>query len=295
MASYLSAKGPTAFAPAMDLDMYAHPTTQENIKKLVDRGHLLIDSESGHLASGLSGKGRMAEPEHIVAAVESFFQAQAPLSGKKVLVTAGPTYEPIDAVRFIGNYSSGKMGFEIANRLAELGAHVVLVSGPSSQQIDHPNVQLIRVKTSKEMFDACHEHFAIADITVKSAAVADYRPKEVLDHKMKKSEQELSIELERTDDILGSLGKIKKDHQILIGFALETNDEIAYAKGKIGRKNLDMIVLNSLRDAGAGFGHDTNKVTFIDKDNKMASFELKSKREVAVDLSNKILELCGSI
>ncbi|MEO0404758.1 MAG: bifunctional phosphopantothenoylcysteine decarboxylase/phosphopantothenate--cysteine ligase CoaBC [Bacteroidota bacterium] len=295
MATYLSAKCPTAFAPAMDLDMYAHPTTQENIKKLTDRGHVLIDSESGFLASGLSGKGRMAEPENIVESVASFFQLKAPFNDKNVLITAGPTYEPIDAVRFIGNYSSGKMGYEIANRFAELGAKVTLVSGPSSQEIHHPNVKLIRVKTSKEMYDACHEHFAIANITIKSAAVADYRPKNVLDHKMKKSEKELSIELERTDDILGSLGNIKRADQLLIGFALETNDEVAYAKGKIERKNLDMIVLNSLRDAGAGFGHDTNKVTFIDKDNKMASFELKSKREVAVDLSNKILELCGNI
>jgi len=293
MAVYLSAKCPVAFAPAMDLDMYKHKTTQKNISKLLGFGHLLIDAESGELASGLEGKGRMAEPENIVVALNSFFLSKAPLNGKQCLVSAGPTYESIDAVRFIGNYSSGKMGFAIAEQLADLGARVRLVSGPSSMNTSHPNIELIRVQSAQEMLEACLDVFSNCQITIKSAAVADYRPKNVSKDKIKKDSSTLNIELEPTTDILATLGQHKRDDQLLIGFALETQNEIAYAKGKIARKNLDLIVVNSLRDKGAGFGHDTNKVTFIDKHNKMVSFELKSKQEVAVDLSNKILELCG--
>lgn len=293
MAVYLSAKCPVAFAPAMDLDMFKHETTQKNISELIGFGHLLIDAESGELASGLEGKGRMAEPENIVAALNSFFLSKAPLNGKRCLVSAGPTYESIDAVRFIGNYSSGKMGFAIAEQLAELGAEVTLVSGPSSMNTSHHNIELVRVQSAQEMLEACLAVFGNCHITVKSAAVADYRPKHVSNEKIKKDSSTLNIELEPTTDILATLGQQKRDDQLLVGFALETQNEIAYAKGKIARKNLDLIVLNSLRDKGAGFGHDTNKVTFIDKHNKMVSFELKSKQEVAVDLSNKILELCG--
>ncbi len=293
LAVYLSAKCPIAFAPAMDLDMYAHPSTQENLNALVERGHLLIDSESGFLASGLEGKGRMAEPATIAASIQQFFQDRAPLLGKKCLVTAGPTYEHIDAVRFIGNFSSGKMGFAIADQLSSMGAEVTLIAGPSSEKCRYDNIQRIDVTSAEEMLKACLEHFPACDVLVKSAAVADYRPKERSAIKMKKKDAAMNIELEPTTDILATLGKMKKEHQITIGFALETNDEIAHAQGKIQRKNLDLIVLNSLRDEGAGFGHATNKVSFIDKHNKIVNFELKSKRDVALDLSKKILELCS--
>ena len=293
LAVYLSAKCPVAFAPAMDLDMFAHTSTQDNIHSLKERGHLLIDAESGELASGLEGKGRMAEPEHIVEQLNDYFKKTSPLAGKTCLVTAGPTHESIDAVRFVGNHSSGKMGFAIAETLAENGAKVILISGPSALNAVHSNIELIRVKSAEEMHKACNSAFTKADITVKSAAVADYRPKHTADHKIKKIEENLSIELEPTVDILAALGAKKREDQLLIGFALETNNELQYAKEKIQRKNLDLIVLNSLRNKGAGFGHDTNQVTFIDKHNKLASFELKSKREVANDLLKKILELCG--
>ncbi|MDG1157892.1 MAG: bifunctional phosphopantothenoylcysteine decarboxylase/phosphopantothenate--cysteine ligase CoaBC [Flavobacteriales bacterium] len=293
LAVYLSAKCPIAIAPAMDLDMYAHESTQNNLQILEERGHLLIDSESGFLASGLEGKGRMAEPENIVKAIDEFFNSKAPLRGKKCLVTAGPTYEKIDAVRFIGNYSSGKMGFAIADQLASMGAEVVLVSGPSSEQVQQENITRIDVESAAEMLEACLIHFPGCDILVKSAAVADYKPKHRADIKLKKQDQDLSIELSPTVDILARLGEMKKAHQITIGFALETNNELEHAKSKIQRKNLDLIVLNSLQDTGAGFGHSTNKVTFIDKHNKIANFELKSKRDVALDLSKKILELCS--
>lgn len=293
LAVYLSAKCPVAIAPAMDLDMYAHASTQDNLKALVERGHLLIDSESGFLASGLEGKGRMAEPANIFASVEQFFRNKAPLLGKKCLVTAGPTYEHIDAVRFIGNFSSGKMGFAIADQLASMGAEVTLISGPSSEKCTYDSITRIDITSAEEMLNACLEHFPSCDILVKSAAVADYRPKERSAIKMKKQDAALNIELEPTTDILATLGKLKKEEQITIGFALETNDEVANAQGKIQRKNLDLIVLNSLQDKGAGFGHATNKVSFIDKHNKIVNFELKSKRDVALDLSKKILELCS--
>ena len=293
LAVYLSAKCPVAIAPAMDLDMYAHESTQLNLRNLEERGHLIIDSESGFLASGLEGKGRLAEPENIVLAIDEFFNSKAPLRGKKCLVTAGPTYEKIDAVRFIGNYSSGKMGFAIADQLASMGAEVVLVSGPSSEQVQQENITRIDVESAAEMLEACLIHFPSCNILVKSAAVADYKPKHRSDIKLKKQDQDLSIELSPTVDILARLGEMKKAHQITIGFALETNNELEHAKSKIQRKNLDLIVLNSLQDSGAGFGHSTNKVTFIDKHNKIANFELKSKRDVALDLSKKILELCS--
>jgi len=293
LAVYLSAKCPIAIAPAMDLDMYAHESTQRNLQNLEERGHLIIDSESGFLASGLEGKGRLAEPENIVLAIDEFFNSKAPLRGKKCLVTAGPTYEKIDAVRFIGNYSSGKMGFAIADQLATMGAEVVLVSGPSSEQVQQENITRIDVESAAEMLEACLTYFPSCDILVKSAAVADYTPKHRSEIKLKKEDQDLSIELSPTVDILARLGEMKKAHQITIGFALETNNELEHAKSKIQRKNLDLIVLNSLQDSGAGFGHSTNKVTFIDKHNKIANFELKTKRDVALDLSKKILELCS--
>lgn len=291
-ATFLSARCPVMVAPAMDLDMYSHPSTQSNLTTLSERGTLILEAQDGELASGLVGKGRMEEPEEIVKAIEAHFLSSAPLFGKKALVTAGPTYEPIDAVRFIGNYSSGKMGYAVARELAEKGAAVTLVSGPSSEQMDHPGVEVQHVRTAAEMYEACNSHFAQSDITVMSAAVADYRPAQKQDHKIKKKDTKLTIELEPTEDILKSLGSQKKDTQLLIGFALETDDEESNARGKLERKNLDMIVLNSLNDKGAGFGHDTNKVTFIERSNKMASFELKSKTEVAQDIVKKIIELC---
>lgn len=291
-ATFLSARCPVMVAPAMDLDMYVHPSTQANLATLNERGTLILEAKDGELASGLVGKGRMEEPEEIMNAIEAHFLNSAPLYGKQALVTAGPTYEPIDAVRFIGNYSSGKMGYAIARELAEKGASVTLVSGPSSEHMDYPGVEVHHIRTAAEMYEACNIHFAQADITVMSAAVADYRPVQKKAHKIKKTDAKLTIELEPTVDILKSLGSQKKDTQILIGFALETDDEESNARAKLERKNLDMIVLNSLNDKGAGFGHDTNKVTFIERSNKMASFELKSKVEVAQDIVKKIIEIC---
>lgn len=293
LAVYLSARCQVAVAPAMDLDMYAHPSTQENLKLLAERGNCIIDPEEGELASGLTGKGRMAEPEHIVNNLSAWFLAKAPLHGKRALVTAGPTHEPIDPVRFIGNHSTGKMGFAIAERLAELGAHVELVTGPVALTSKHSNVQITRIQTAAEMFELCTKFGPASDIVVMSAAVADYRPSIQASQKIKKHETSLKIELEPTVDVLAELGKRKPKHQVLVGFALETNNELEHAKGKLQRKNLDLIVLNSLNDPGAGFGHDTNKVTFIDRHNKISTFELKSKSDVAADLATKIIELCN--
>ena len=289
LATYLSAKCPVYFAPAMDLDMYQHPSTKNSLEKLQSFGNILIPAENGELASGLIGEGRMAEPLAIVSFIEKEMLSKLPLKGKKVLITAGPTYEAIDPVRFIGNHSTGKMGFEIAKSAANLGAEVVLISGPSSQQMQHSFVRRINVTSATEMYDAVHQEFSKVDIAVLTAAVADYKPKNVASQKIKKTENSLDIQLTPTKDILASLGAIKKQ-QFLVGFALETNNEIANAKGKLQRKNLDMIVLNSLQDKGAGFAKNTNKVTIIDADLNEIPFELKSKTEVANDILNQILK-----
>ena len=288
IATYLSAKCPVYFAPAMDLDMYKHPSTLSSFNLLHQFGNIMISAESGELASGLSGEGRMAEPENIIAFIEADIERQWPLKGKKILITAGPTYEPIDPVRFIGNHSSGKMGFDIAASAANQGAEVILISGPSHLNVSNSRIKLIRIVTAQEMYEACHQYYDAVDIAICAAAVADYRPSHVANQKIKKTEDHFSIELEKTSDILASLGKIKK-HQFLIGFALETENEIENAKLKIQKKNLDLIVLNSLQDEGAGFGKSTNKVTFIDRNNHIEAMELKSKEAVAQDIINKII------
>ena len=290
IATYLSAKCPVYLAPAMDLDMYKHPSTIHSLKSLTSFGNLIIPAESGELASGLSGEGRMAEPENIVGFITKDLEGQLPLLNKKFLITAGPTYEAIDPVRFIGNHSSGKMGFEIAEAAAKLGAQVVLVSGPTNCVTHNSLIKVVQVISADQMYTVCHQYFTEADVVIASAAVADYRPKTVADQKIKKQEDTLTIELVKNKDILKSLGEIKQK-QFLVGFALETENEIENAKAKIKKKNLDLIVLNSLQDAGAGFGGDTNKVTFIDKDNQIDNFILKSKEEVATDLIAKIIDL----
>lgn len=288
LATYLSAKCPVYFAPAMDLDMYKHPTTLDNFKKLESYKNIMIPAESGELASGLSGEGRMAEPENIVSFLEKHILEALPLYGKKILITAGPTYEAIDPVRFIGNHSTGKMGYDIANEAANLGAKVYLVSGPSHQKVNNRSIELIKVTSAEEMYQACNEKYALVDVAIAAAAVADYKPKNVAQQKIKKSDAAFSIELEKTKDILQSLGTQKKN-QFLIGFALETENEIENAKLKIQKKNLNLIVLNSLNDKGAGFGQPTNKVTFIDNNFQIEPKELKSKEDVAVDIVEKII------
>jgi phosphopantothenoylcysteine decarboxylase/phosphopantothenate--cysteine ligase len=288
IATYLSATCPIYFAPAMDLDMYKHPSTLASFSKLKSYRNTIIPAESGELASGLSGEGRMAEPENIVAFLEKDLERKLPLLGKKIVITAGPTYEAIDPVRFIGNHSSGKMGYDLAQSAANFGASVILISGPSHLSIQNNLVQLIRVVSAQEMFEESQKYFEISDVFIGAAAVADYKPKNSAAHKIKKSEDSFTIELEKTKDILASLGSIKKN-QFLIGFALETENEIENAKLKVQKKNLDLIVLNSLQDAGAGFGGSTNKVTFIDKDFNVEPMELKSKEAVADDILNKII------
>ncbi|MDN3677162.1 bifunctional phosphopantothenoylcysteine decarboxylase/phosphopantothenate--cysteine ligase CoaBC [Flavobacterium paronense] len=288
IATYLSAKCPVYFAPAMDLDMYKHPSTVASFHTLKQFGDIIIPAEKGELASGLSGEGRMAEPENIVDFLEKDLESKLPLIGKKILITAGPTYEAIDPVRFIGNHSSGKMGFDIAERAAELGASVILISGPTHLNTKKAVINLIRVTSAQEMYDACHEYFEKVDVAICAAAVADYKPKFVAKQKIKKAAASLAIELEKTQDILASLGKIKQQ-QFLIGFALETENEIENAKLKIQKKNLDLIVLNSLMDEGAGFGKTTNKITFIDKDFVVEPMDLKLKELVAIDIMNKVI------
>lgn len=289
-AVYLSAKCPVYVAPAMDLDMWKHESTQENIHKIKSYGNLVIAPNSGELASGLYGAGRMAEPEEILDFLSTEIIKGLPLTGKKVLVTAGPTYEAIDPVRFIGNHSSGKMGFAIADQLAGLGAAVTLISGPTAQKSTQ-KVTRIDVISAAEMLEACKSAFQDADITVMSAAVADYTPVAVAAQKIKKQEGGLNIELVKTTDILSTLGQLKTTAQILIGFALETENEEDNAKGKLGRKNLDLIVLNSLNDKGAGFKSDTNKITIFNKAFEKTVFEVKSKTEVAKDICTEILKL----
>jgi phosphopantothenoylcysteine decarboxylase/phosphopantothenate--cysteine ligase len=290
MAVYMSARCPVFFAPAMDHDMYLHGATVENIEKLISFGHHLLAPGEGELASGLIGKGRMAEPEEIVQAVISNLTAQSPLHGKKFLVTAGPTYEAIDPVRFIGNHSTGKMGFALAEALANMGAQVTLVSGPSELQIHHPLVHRVDVTTATEMLDACLPVYDRADGAVLAAAVADYMPEETLAQKLKKNDEKWSLSLVKTPDIALALGSRKREGQCLVGFALETNDELNSATQKLNRKNLDLIVLNSLRDEGAGFGSDTNKITLIWRNNKTHEFGLKPKSQVAADIAHAIVE-----
>ncbi|MBV1922602.1 MAG: bifunctional phosphopantothenoylcysteine decarboxylase/phosphopantothenate--cysteine ligase CoaBC [Flavobacteriaceae bacterium] len=289
LAVYLSAKCPVYYAPAMDLDMYKHPTTLSSFSKLNEFGNIQIEATSGELASGLIGKGRMAEPEEIVKFIESDILKNLPLKGKKILITAGPTFEAIDPVRFIGNHSSGKMGYAIAEAAASLGAEVILVSGPVSLQIEHSLVKIIKVTSADEMYQSVHNHFSECQIAILTAAVADFTPANVAEQKIKKKDDSLTLELKKTKDILASLGKIK-NKQVLVGFALETENEIENAKTKLLRKNLDLIVLNSLNDKGAGFKTDTNKVTIITKDNKIEPYPVKTKREVAFDILQHIIK-----
>lgn len=289
--TFMSAKCPVFFAPAMDLDMYQHGSTKDNIQQLQDYGHHLIPAEKGSLASGLQGEGRMAEPEHILAHLNNFLEAQMPMRGMKVLVTAGPTYERIDPVRFIGNFSSGKMGVAIAEEFAERGADVTLICGPSNIKSAHPLINRIDVMSAQEMYEACQQHHADSRVVVMSAAVADYRPETISDQKIKKeAEDKMHIDMVRNPDILSWMGKNKPKDQVLVGFALETENAEANAQKKLNAKNLDLIVLNTLEDEGAGFGHDTNKVSFVEKENKSTSFELKSKSEVARDLVEHLLK-----
>ena len=289
LATYLSAKCKVYFAPAMDLDMYKHTSTKENLQKLQSFGNVMIPAESGELASGLEGEGRMAEPENILAFIEKDILSGLPLRNKKVVITAGPTHEAIDPVRFIGNHSSGKMGFELAKEAANLGAEVILISGPSNETVNHSLIQRIDVTNAEEMYNAVHQYYASCDIAILSAAVADFKPSKLASDKIKKKDAELSLKLVPTKDILASLGKAK-ENQFLVGFALETSNELENAKGKLKRKNLDLIVLNSLNDEGAGFKKATNKITIIDADENCQKFDTKSKSEVAKDIFNEILK-----
>ena len=289
LAIYLSARCPVLFAPAMDLDMLQHPATKKNFGLLKEYDNHLIEPRYGELASGLTGQGRMAEPEEIMEYLSGFFGTTQVLKGKKVLVTAGPTHEAIDPVRFISNHSSGKMGFAIAEAFADHGADVNLITGPTQQHTQHPRIHVKQITTAREMLEACSQYFEETDIAVLSAAVADYKPQETATQKIKKKDENLTLALTRTDDIAATLGKRKHNGQIIVGFALETEEEEANALRKLKSKNFDLIVLNSLRDAGAGFGHDTNKVTILDGKQK-ATFELKSKKQVAGDIVRAIIE-----
>jgi len=290
-AVFLSARCPVFVAPAMDVDMWHHPATQQNIHRVAAMGVHIIPVGHGELASGLTGEGRMAEPEEIVTYLTAYFAKKKDLAGKKALVTAGPTYEHLDPVRFIGNHSTGKMGISVAESLAERGAMVTLVLGPTTQNTDHPGVKTVKVMSAQQMYDACTAVFAETDIVVLSAAVADYRPATFSETKIKKKDDEMQIELAKTIDIAATLGSQKKPGQLLVGFALETNNEAANAQSKLERKNLDLIVLNSLRDVGAGFGHDTNKITLIFRNGTIEPFELKSKKAVAEDIVEAVVRL----
>lgn len=290
-AVFLSARCPVFVAPAMDVDMWHHPATQANIATLQARGVQVVPVGFGELASGLTGDGRMAEPEEIVRFLHAYFNPKRPLTGKKALVTAGPTFEHIDPVRFIGNHSSGKMGIAIAETLADQGATVELVLGPTSLKTTHPGVHTTTVMAAQEMYDACARFFPETDIAVLAAAVADYRPAQFSSVKIKKKEDNLVIDLVKTVDIAATLGSSKKPGQYMIGFALETNDEEVNALNKMNRKNFDFVVLNSLRDSGAGFGHDTNKITILHRDGRKKAFDLKSKSAVAADIVQEILDL----
>lgn len=287
IAVYLSARCPVFIAPAMDLDMYKHGSTLDNLNLVKKNGNFIIEPNEGELASGLEGKGRMAEPNEIIDYIENHFQSTLLFFGKKVLITAGPTYEKIDPVRFIGNHSSGKMGYALAIAFADQGAEVTLISGPTKLDISHPNIHLIRVESAQEMLEHTLKHYPKMDIAIASAAVADYRPATVAKEKIKKKEQTFHLDLEKTTDILKTLGEQKKN-QFLVGFALETENGMENAQSKLKKKNLDMIVLNSLKDAGAGFGFDTNKISIILANNKIINFELKSKELVALDILDQV-------
>lgn len=288
--TYLSMKAPVFVAPAMDLDMFAHPSTQHNLDILRSYGNHIIEPASGELASHLVGKGRMEEPEKIIEALEAFFASRQDLQGRKIVITAGPTYEKIDPVRFIGNYSSGKMGYALAEECAERGAEVTLISGPVSLNPVHPNIRRISVESAAQMHQAALASFSSADAGILCAAVADFTPEECSHQKIKRGEDELIIRLKPTHDIASELGQMKKENQRLVGFALETNDEIAHAQSKLERKNLDFIVMNSLNDAGAGFRCDTNKISIIDAQDTI-SYPIKSKKEVAKDIVDKLVSL----
>ncbi len=290
MATYLSARCPVFFAPAMDLDMLQHPATQHNLNRLMQFGNIQIIPGFGELASGLVGQGRMAEPEEIISQLEEHFSKHLPLKGKKALVTAGPTYEALDPVRFIGNSSTGKMGYAIAEELSRKGAKVMLVSGPTYLTISNPNIEVIKATSAEDMYNACAMIFPSTQVAVLSAAVADYRPIHREEQKIKKAGEHLTIELTKTHDIAAELGKQKKADQFMVGFALETENERANAQKKIQSKNFDLIVLNSLNDQGAGFGYDTNKITMIDRHDNIKEFDLKTKKEVARDIVNEIIE-----
>ena len=290
LATYLSSKCPVYFAPAMDLDMHKNLANQENIKKLEDFGKKYIPVNSGFLASGLEGEGRMSEPKEIIDFISQDIKRELKLYNKNVMITAGPTYESIDAVRFIGNFSSGKMGFALAKTASKLGANVTLITGPSSENLIDDNIKIINVVTADQMFAEVKKHFSFSDISIMSAAVSDYKPKNTVNTKIKKENQNiLSIELVENIDILKYLGLNKSKEQILVGFALETDNEIINAKSKISKKNLDAIVLNSLRDEGAGFGHDTNKISYINSRGLIKKFKLKSKDKVSVDIFIEII------
>jgi phosphopantothenoylcysteine decarboxylase/phosphopantothenate--cysteine ligase len=298
LTTFLSARCPVFVAPAMDLDMFSHPATQRNIKSLAENGCIIIEPATGDLASGLSGKGRMKEPEIIYRVLDAFFSDKAPkkkvhekIAGKKILITAGPTFEAIDPVRFIGNHSSGKMGYAIAETLAELDAEVLLISGPTSLEISHSRIRKVHVTSAEEMYQQCIQCYPDMDGAILSAAVADYRPAKYSGRKIKSSAKNLTLELEPTRDIAFELGKLKKADQFLIGFALETDNKIENAYQKLKRKNFDFIVINSLDDQGAGFQTETNKISILDKGNKLSHFELKSKKEVAKDIIVKLLKI----
>lgn len=289
LTTYLSAKCPVMVAPAMDLDMYRHPATQRNLDVLRSYGNIIIEPESGELASGLIGKGRMEEPEMIVEFLKRHFLQREDFSGKKVMITAGPTYEKIDPVRFIGNYSSGKMGLALAEELAGRGAEVLLICGPVNLKTSHPSIHRVDVESASQMCEVAVKEFYGCDVAILSAAVADFSPKEKADCKIKREKEDLVLELMPTKDIAAELGQMKKASQLLVGFALETNDEENNARSKMQRKNLDMIVLNSLNDKGAGFGGDTNKVTIMNREGEKSVYDLKTKAEVAKDIADKIV------
>jgi len=290
LAVYLSCKSETFFAPAMDLDMYKHQSTKESINKLNSFGNILIPPVRGELASGLSGEGRLPEPNEIVDFIEKYYSKNLPLVGKKVLISAGPTIEELDPVRYISNHSSGKMGYSLAKTALSLGAEVKLISGPTNQSISSKNIKIFHIKTGKELYEAILNDYSNSDIVIMAAAVSDYKPVEFSKKKIKKNNNELNIKLEKTTDILFELGQAK-EKQILVGFALENNDELLHAKNKLETKNLDLIVLNSLNDEGAGFGYDTNKITVVDYLGKVTAYKLKKKDEVAQDVFNHIIEL----
>lgn len=295
LATYLSAKSPVMIAPAMDLDMANHPSLLRNLSTLKSDGVTVIPYEEGELASGLTGKGRMAEPETILEHIDALLNLQDDFSGRNILVNAGPTHEPIDPVRFIGNRSTGKMGVAIANELGKRGANVQLVLGPTAESFTfHSNVSVNRIQTAEEMFKECTRIFTNCDAAVLSAAVADFSPEHKTDKKIKKTTNSISLTLVKTPDTLAELGKKKSGKQVLVGFALETDNELENAQDKLNRKNLDMIVLNSLQDSGAGFGYDTNKITTIDKSGEICTFDLKSKHEVAKDIVDKLKDILNA-